>query len=101
MKCTLLASLALLSVALAAPTAIKRRDGGSDIECITDQLLFSDSIQAFEAARNTRQPSNLIWDSDNCSDSPDNPLGFNFVPSCQRHDVSRTLFACLFFDRAH
>jgi hypothetical protein len=26
------------------------------------------------------------WSTDYCSDSPDNPLGFNFTLSCARHD---------------
>ena len=48
--------------------------------------LFTDTISQFTTARNARNPPSLDWSSDNCSDSPDNPLGFNFVPSCQRHD---------------
>ncbi|KAF2834459.1 hypothetical protein M501DRAFT_907618, partial [Patellaria atrata CBS 101060] len=52
----------------------------------TDRLLFSSTMSQFQAARNARNPSGLDWTSDGCSSSPDNPLGFNFVPSCQRHD---------------
>jgi len=53
---------------------------------ITDQYLFSITLPAFIAHRNARDPSTLIWDSDGCSDSPDNPFGFPFVPACYRHD---------------
>ncbi len=53
---------------------------------ITDQYLFSITLPAFIAKRNARDPATLIWDSDGCSDSPDNPFGFPFVPACYRHD---------------
>ena len=49
-------------------------------------LLFSDTMDQFQAARNAKDPSELDWSSDGCTDSPDKPLGFNFLPSCQRHD---------------
>ncbi|PGH31654.1 hypothetical protein GX50_05548 [[Emmonsia] crescens] len=51
----------------------------------TDRLLFSTTMAQFTAARNANDPSSLNWDSDGCSKSPDNP-GFNFLPSCHRHD---------------
>ncbi|KAL2157083.1 hypothetical protein VTH06DRAFT_7039 [Thermothelomyces fergusii] len=53
---------------------------------ITDQYLFQISLPAFTAKRNARDPPSLIWDSDNCSWSPDNPFGFPFEPGCHRHD---------------
>ncbi|KAK4117908.1 hypothetical protein N656DRAFT_774132 [Canariomyces notabilis] len=53
---------------------------------ITDQYLFSISLPAFTARRNARDPATLIWDSDGCSSSPDNPFGFPFIPACHRHD---------------
>ncbi|KAF8462006.1 prokaryotic phospholipase A2-domain-containing protein [Kalaharituber pfeilii] len=52
----------------------------------TDRLLFEVSIKEFLDAKSRRDPSELIWDDDGCSSSPDKPLGFNFLPSCQRHD---------------
>jgi hypothetical protein len=48
--------------------------------------MFTDSMAQFQAARNANSPSCFDWSSDGCSDSPDNPLGFNFLPSCERHD---------------
>ncbi len=53
---------------------------------ITDQYLFGITLPAFTAHRNARDPPTLVWDSDGCSDSPDNPFGFPFTPACQRHD---------------
>ena len=81
---------ALLPAAFSFPlipttSEISARD---TIEQITDILLFANSISQFEAVRNTQNPSNLDWSSDNCSYSPDNPFGFNFVPSCHRHGKS-------------
>jgi hypothetical protein len=73
----------LPALALALPYSLVQRQS---IQTITDSLLFSDSMAQFQAARNAKNPSNLDWSSDGCSDSPDNPLGFDFLESCQRHD---------------
>jgi hypothetical protein len=47
------------------------------------------SYNAWSAGR-TNQASwveySFDWSTDYCSDSPDNPLGFNFTLSCARHD---------------
>ncbi|KAF2203673.1 hypothetical protein GQ43DRAFT_359356, partial [Delitschia confertaspora ATCC 74209] len=56
------------------------------IEETTDTLLFVNTMPQFQAARNAQSPPTLDWTSDNCSSSPDNPLGFKFQSSCQRHD---------------
>ncbi|KXX73317.1 hypothetical protein MMYC01_210242 [Madurella mycetomatis] len=53
---------------------------------ITDQYLYSITLPTFTSRRNARNPPSLIWDSDGCSSSPDNPFGFPFVPACHRHD---------------
>lgn len=53
---------------------------------ITDQYLYTITLAAFTARRNARDPPTLIWDSDGCSSSPDNPFGFPFTPACHRHD---------------
>lgn len=48
------------------------------------------SYNAWNAARNNRAPwaaYNFDWSTDYCSSSPDNPLGFNFSRSCNRHDL--------------
>jgi len=62
---------------------LQRRE--TDIDA-TDRLCFSTSISSFLAAKAMKKPSSLIWDDDGCSNSPDKPGGFNFLPSCQRHD---------------
>ncbi|CAH0020937.1 unnamed protein product [Clonostachys rhizophaga] len=53
---------------------------------VTDQILFSITLPAFTTRRNAKNPPTLDWSSDNCSWSPDNPLGFPFEPGCNRHD---------------
>lgn len=54
---------------------------------VTDQYLFSTSLTSFQTVR-AQQPNadQLDWGSDGCSNSPDNPFGFNFVKACYRHD---------------
>lgn len=80
-------STALLAVPLlvaAAPVPILRRQ--ESLEQATDRLLFSTSISSFLAARSVRDPPELNWISNGCSYSPEEPLGFDFEPSCWRHD---------------
>ncbi|KAL2183709.1 secretory phospholipase A2 [Thermothelomyces heterothallicus CBS 203.75] len=74
--------LALPSIGKADTALVPRQ---SAIQ-ITDQYLFDLTLPAFTAKRNARDPPSLIWDSDGCSSSPDNPFGFPFVPACHRHD---------------
>ncbi|KAF2649340.1 hypothetical protein K491DRAFT_610995 [Lophiostoma macrostomum CBS 122681] len=82
MKTFAVALLGLVSLSLAAP-ALEARETAQEA---TDRLLFHTSISDFEAARNAKNPSTLDWTSDGCSDSPDNPFGFDFLHSCHRHD---------------
>jgi hypothetical protein len=47
------------------------------------------SYNAWSAGRGNQAPwaeYAFDWSTDYCSDSPDNPLGFNFALSCARHD---------------
>jgi hypothetical protein len=47
------------------------------------------SFNAWNAARNNQAAwaeYNFDWSTDYCSDSPDNPLGFDFKLSCAHHD---------------
>ncbi|KFH42560.1 hypothetical protein ACRE_067260 [Hapsidospora chrysogenum ATCC 11550] len=53
---------------------------------VTDELSFQLSLPQFTARRNARDPPTLDWSTDGCTSSPDNPLGFDFVPACHRHD---------------
>lgn len=87
MKVSLLLPLALLPMSFALPNSLSRfLKPRQNLEAATDALLFDDTMAEFQSARNSQNPSGLDWISDNCSNSPDNPLGFQFTPSCQRHD---------------
>lgn len=46
----------------------------------------SKGIEKFEKARNVKSPGCFIWDSDECTVVWDKPRGYNFIPSCHRHD---------------
>lgn len=74
MKSFIVGMLGLASLTLAAPSDLAARE--TDVQA-TDRLLFSSSIGSFISARNARSPATLDWSSDGCSDSPDNPFGFN------------------------
>lgn len=76
---------ALAPAVLALPSSPLAKRQGS-ITAITDQLLFDISLPDFITHRNAKNPPNLDWSSDGCTDSPDNPFGFPFVPACYRHD---------------
>lgn len=59
----------------------------AELQTKTDQYIFNDSMSTFQAARAAQPYANQIdWSSDGCSWAPDKPEGFNFLPSCQRHD---------------
>jgi len=77
-------SLLCPTMALSLPFSLFQRQ--SDLEAITDTLLFSDLMAEFQAARAAQDPPELDWSSDGCSYSPDDPFGFDFLQSCQRHD---------------
>jgi hypothetical protein len=74
---TVLAGSATASAAL-DPTQLRQ---------VTDQYIHSTSLTSFQTVR-AQQPyrDQLDWGSDGCSNSPDNPFGFNFVKACYRHD---------------
>ncbi|MER7081133.1 phospholipase A2 [Saccharopolyspora kobensis] len=58
-----------------------------ELRSTTDQYLFELSLDDFTRTR-AEQPhaDQLDWSSDGCSMSPDEPLGFKFRTSCDRHD---------------
>ncbi|SHF34672.1 phospholipase [Streptoalloteichus hindustanus] len=57
------------------------------LRSVTDEYLFSKSLSQFHSLRAKRPHSKqLDWSSDGCSKSPDAPLGYDFLPACQRHD---------------
>lgn len=64
------------TIAAASNQGLVRRD---DVETITDEYLFDITLDQFIAYRDAEDPDTVDWTSDGCTDSPDNPLGFNFV----------------------
>ncbi|KAH7025214.1 prokaryotic phospholipase A2-domain-containing protein [Microdochium trichocladiopsis] len=82
---TLLVFLASTSLALREiedVTPVKRQS----LDTITDQYLFTLTLPQFTVKHDARDPATLDWTTDDCTLSPDNPLGFPFVPACHRHD---------------
>ncbi|KAH7329640.1 prokaryotic phospholipase A2-domain-containing protein [Stachybotrys elegans] len=77
--------LALASAVAALPASVSVEPRQS-LNQVTDQLLYDVSLATFISRRNARNPSTLDWSSDGCTTSPDNPLGFPFIPACYRHD---------------
>ncbi|KAI5459304.1 prokaryotic phospholipase A2-domain-containing protein [Mariannaea sp. PMI_226] len=82
------AFLVLLPGALSSPA--RRIDKAllerQTIQEVTDELLFTVTLPTFISRRNAKNPPTLDWSSDGCTDSPDNPFGFPFIPACYRHD---------------
>lgn len=68
--------LPLLPATALALSVAARQD---DVVALTDEYLFSITLDQFIAYRDAQDPNTVDWASDGCTDSPDNPLGFNFV----------------------
>lgn len=68
----------LLPVAVQGLSISARQTG---IETLTDEYLFDISLDQFISNRNAGNPNTVDWTSDGCTDSPDNPLGFDYVGS--------------------
>lgn len=72
---------------LSVGTAQAENAQAEDIQTITDQYLFEISLDEFIEIRGEKPyPDQLDWSSDSCSWSPDEPLGYEFSTSCDRHD---------------
>jgi hypothetical protein len=79
---TILFALVVGSIPAQAATV-----NGTDLKTVTDNYLFSTSLAQFTQIRASHPDGNqLDWSSDACSYSPDRPLGYDFVPACNRHD---------------
>ncbi|UNI21225.1 hypothetical protein JDV02_007235 [Purpureocillium takamizusanense] len=52
----------------------------------TDMLVLHTSMDDFQRTRQSADRIDCNWHTDNCTKSPDRPVGFDFLPSCQRHD---------------
>lgn len=68
------ASLIALAAAVTAAPAPRQSPN-----IITDELLFEISLPEFSDRRGS--PAELIWETDGCTSSPDNPFGFPFIVS--------------------
>ncbi|KAK2745518.1 hypothetical protein FQN57_003643 [Myotisia sp. PD_48] len=85
MKFNILIFAGLVSLAAALP----EREPRAACDCsakVSDNLTFTVKIKSFQDSRKAKRPACCDWSSDNCSWSPDKPSGFDFIPSCQRHD---------------
>jgi hypothetical protein len=81
--CLLAAGPAFSTVNSHNDTPIPKRQ---DLEALTDGYIFSLTLPQFTAKHKAGDLAALDWTTDNCSLSPDNPLGFPFAPACRRHD---------------
>lgn len=84
----LTATLALFlgaATALPLPVAVLPRQT-AELVALTDRYSFELTLPEFTAKHSARDPPALDWTTDGCSSSPNNPLGFPFLPGCHRHD---------------
>ncbi|ASO19422.1 hypothetical protein FHR81_000903 [Actinoalloteichus hoggarensis] len=59
----------------------------AELQSFTDNQIFGVSLGQFVTTRGQAPHSDqLDWSSDGCSWSPDQPFGYEFLNSCQRHD---------------
>ncbi|KAF2637285.1 hypothetical protein P280DRAFT_472445 [Massarina eburnea CBS 473.64] len=99
MRSGIISIIGLVSIALATPANLVSRETASEA---TDRLLFSSTMSQFRSARAAKNPNTLDWASDGCTSSPENPLGFDFHNSCERHDFGyRNYKAQSRFDEAN
>jgi hypothetical protein len=74
------------------PASLEKRE---TLIAATDRLLFNTTMTNFLYYKSITDPAELNWTDDGCSDSPDEPLGYNFLYACMRHDcIPSTLFHC-------
>ncbi len=80
-------SFAVVGTVFAGAATASAELSPAQLRQVTDQYLYTTSLNGFQTVR-AQQPyaSQLDWSSDGCSNSPDNPLGWNFVKACHRHD---------------
>jgi hypothetical protein len=87
MKSFFIPVMAMIALTTAFPQAHSNLDSRETCSAAgADNLVFTVSMSTFTAARNAQSPSCYVWKSDDCSASPDRPDGYDFVPSCRRHD---------------
>ncbi|PRW64424.1 phospholipase [Actinopolyspora mortivallis] len=77
----------LCAALLGGTTTAQAATTGQDPRALTDHYLFEITLEEFVHVRSERpHRDELDWSSDACSYSPDEPLGYEFTASCQRHD---------------
>jgi hypothetical protein len=84
---TPLLSLALVLAAASPALAVTLEQKIAAVDSFTQTPVSS--YNSWLAAHNNQAAwtdYNFDWSTDYCSDSPDNPLGFDFKLSCARHD---------------
>lgn len=74
---SVLRAAALLPATALALSVVTPRQ--TDVETITDEYLFDITLDQFVTYRDAQDPDTVDWTSDGCTDSPDNPLGFEYV----------------------
>ncbi len=83
---TLAAVTATTAMLLTGGTAYADLSPG-ELHATTDRYLFEISLDEFVVTRDAQpHPEQLDWSSDSCSLSPNEPLGYEFTSSCDRHD---------------
>lgn len=76
-----------VSAALVVGTITADVAFAEDAQQLTNQYMYSTSLNQFQTLRAQQPHSDILdWSSDGCSNSPDNPFGFNLVKACYRHD---------------
>jgi hypothetical protein len=76
-----------VSAALAVGTIAADVAFAADAQQLTDEYLYSVSLADFQQLRGEQPNGDVLdWSSDGCSNSPDNPFGYNLVKACYRHD---------------
>jgi hypothetical protein len=76
-----------VSAALVVGTITADVAFAEDAQQLTDEYLYSVSLTDFQQLRGEQPNGDVLdWSSDGCSNSPDNPFGFNLVKACHRHD---------------
>lgn len=72
------AAAACLATAVTALPATDLTPRQNDVS-VVDNLMFGITLPQFGVRHAAQDPSHLIWETDGCTSSPDNPLGFPFV----------------------
>ena len=76
----------LIACTTSSPLYTRVTSRQDDLEDLTDEILYDTSMMDFQARRGAKLPPELNWESNGCTDSPDEPLEWDFLPSCERHD---------------